>query len=73
VKWDRFEHFIQNIFSAFGFVVIYVEPSRRRGVELVAFSPDTFQCYVIGCTTAVLKDDIPKLRATLVEMEDSLG
>jgi len=71
-KWSKIEYLIQNIFSAFGFLTIYVEPSGREGVDIIAFSPNTFDLYVIGCTTGVLKDDIPKLSATILEMEREL-
>ena len=71
-KWLRIEYLAQNVLSAFGFLVIYVDPSGREGVDMVVFSPDTLDCYVVGCTTGVLKDDALKLRATLVEMERDL-
>ena len=71
-KWLRIEYLAQNVFSAFGFLVLYVDPSGREGVDMVAFSPDTLDCYVVGCTIGVLKDDALKLKATLVEMERNL-
>ena len=71
-KYMRFEYFIQNLFSALGFVTLFVDPSGKEGVDLVAFAPNKPYILIIGCTTSILKNDLEKLSMTLNEMEDSL-
>ena len=71
-KYMRFEYFIQNLFSAFGFVTLFVDPSGKEGVDLIAFAPNKPYILIIGCTTSVLKNDLEKLNMTLNEMEDAL-
>ena len=69
----KFEYLIQNFFSALGFVTLYVDPSGREGVDLVAFAPTEPYILIIGCTTSILKNDLEKMCLTLNEMEDTLG
>lgn len=71
-KHQRFEYFIQNLFSALGFLTLFVDPSGKEGVDLVAFSPNEPYILVIGCTTSILKNDLEKLNMTLNEMKDAL-
>ena len=68
----KFDYFIQNLFSALGFVTLFVDPSDKEGVDLVAFSPSEPYILIIGCTTGVVPDDLKKLNMTLDEMEDAL-
>jgi len=68
----RFEYLIQNLFSALGFVTLFVDPSGKEGVDLIAFSPNEPYILVIGCTTSILKDDLQKLKVTITEMKDAL-
>ena len=63
---------MQNLFSALGFVTLFVDPSGKQGVDLVAFSPNEPYILIIGCTTGVIKEDLQKMNITLNEMEDSL-
>lgn len=71
-KHQMFEYFIQNLFSALGFVTVFVDPSGKEGVDVVAFSPNEPYILVIGCTTSTLKNDLEKLNMTLNEMKDAL-
>ena len=71
-KYMKFEYFIQNLFSALGFVTLYVDPSGKEGVDLIAFAPNKPYILIIGCTTSILKNDLEKLKMTLSEMEDAL-
>jgi len=68
----RFDHFIQNLFAALGFVTLYVDSSGREGVDVVAFSPNQPYILVIGCTTGIMPDDLKKLNVSLTEMKDTL-
>lgn len=68
----RFEYFIQNLFSTLGFVTLFVDPSGKQGVDLIAFHPNKPVVLIIGCTTSALKNDLEKLNMTLNEMEDAL-
>lgn len=70
-RGDMFEYLVRTIFSAFHFVTLHVPTSKA--VDIVAFSPNTFHLYIIGCTTGVPTDDIRKLRATVAEMKRKLG
>jgi len=71
-KYMKFEYFIQNLFSALGFATLYVDPSGKEGVDLIAFAPNKPYILIIGCTTSILKNDLEKLKMTLSEMEDAL-
>ena len=71
-KYMRFEYFVQNLFSALGFVTLFVDPSGKEGVDLVAFAPNKPYILIIGCTTSILKNDLEKLSMTLNEMKDAL-
>jgi len=68
----RFEYFVQNLFSVLGFVTLFVDPSGKEGVDLIAFSPNEPYILVIGCTTSILKDDLQKMKMTITEMIDAL-
>ena len=68
----RLEYFVQNLFSALGFVTLFVDPSGKEGVDVIAFSPNEPYILVIGCTTSILKEDLQKLNMTVNEMKDAL-
>lgn len=72
VRGDRLEYLVQNIFSTFNFPALYVDPTNPQGVDIVAFSPDTLHIYIVGCTTGIPTDDIPKLRSSVTEMKQKL-
>lgn len=69
---DMFEYLIQNLFSAFGFITLFVDPSNKAGVDIIAFSSNRPYILVIGCTTSTLKYDLEKLNMTFSEMKGSL-
>jgi hypothetical protein len=71
-QMDNFEYFIHHLFSALGFVTLFVDPSGEKGVDLIAFHPNKPIVLIIGCTTSILKYDLEKLNMTLIEMEDAL-
>lgn len=66
---NRFDFFIQNLFSTFGFITLYVDRSGMKGVDVVAFSSSDSHIFVIGCTTDVLKDDLQKIEETCGKMK----
>ena len=71
-QMDRFEYFIHHFFSTLGFVTLFVDPSGKKGVDLVAFHPNKPYILIIGCTTGVVKEDLQKMNNTLIDMEESL-
>lgn len=71
-QMDRFEYFIHQFFSTLGFVTMFVDPSGKKGVDLVAFSPNMPLILIIGCTTGVIKEDLQRLVITLSEMYEAL-
>lgn len=70
-RGDMFEHLILTIFSTFHFITLHVP--TLRAVDIVAFSPNTFHLYIIGCTTGALTDDVRKLGATVAEIRQKLA
>ena len=68
----KFEYFIHHFFSTLGFVTMFVDPSGRKGVDLVAFSPNRPYILIIGCTIGVIKTDLQRLDNTLNEMCEAL-
>lgn len=68
----KFDHFIQNLFSAFNFVTLYVDPAGKEGVDIVAFAPSTPHLFMVGCTIGVIKDDLQKINVTFNEMKEKL-
>ena len=71
-QMDRFEYFIHHFFSTLGFVTLFVDPSGRKGVDLVAFHPNKPHILIIGCTTGVIKEDLQRINNTLLDMEEAL-
>lgn len=71
-QMGRFEYFIDNVFSALGFVTLFVDPAGKKGVDLVAFSPNEPYILIIGCTTGVIQFDLQNLNITTNEMKEAL-
>lgn len=71
-KMDKLEYFMHHFFSALGFVTLFVDPSGKKGVDLVAFHPTKPHILIIGCTTGIIKEDLQKMNNTLIEMEETL-
>jgi len=71
-KYMKFEYFVQNLFSVLGFVTLFIDPSGKQGVDLVAFAPNEPYILIIGCTTGVIKQDLQKMNITLNEMKEAL-
>lgn len=71
-QMDNFEYFIHHFFSALGFVTMFLDPSGKEGVDLVAFHPNRPYILVIGCTTGIIKGDLQRMNNTLIDMEEAL-
>lgn len=69
---QKFEHLILNLLSGFNFITIYVDPSGKEGVDVVAISPFVPQIIIAGATIGVLKDDVQKLTRTADAMHEAL-
>lgn len=69
---DKFENFVQNLFSALGFITLFVDSSGKEGVDIVAISSNEPYILLIGCTTGALKNDLEKLYMTFNEMKSTL-
>jgi len=72
-QMDNFEYFIHHFFSALGFVTMFLDPSGKKGVDLVAFHPNRPYILVVGCTTGIIKGDLQKMNSTLIDMEEALA
>lgn len=68
----RFEFFLISLLQSLNFLTLYVDPSNKAGVDVVALSPTGNYMLVVGGTTASLKDDIPKLQGTVKEMREKM-
>ena len=51
---------------------MFLDPSGKEGIDLVAFHPNRPYILVIGCTTGIIKGDLQKMSNTLLDMEEAL-
>ncbi len=72
-KTTRFEYLLQNLLSCLGFITLNVDPSRRAGVDIVAFPPTWSYALLIGATTGTVEDNLEKLANTVADLYTALG
>lgn len=68
-KSTMLEHLLLHVFASLNFVTLNVDPAGLEGVDIVCFYPETFDLFVIGCTTGILKDDLQKMDALVKKMK----
>jgi len=67
--YDRFEHLLLHIFSCFNFVTLNVAPLSIPSMDIICFYPETFDLFIIGCTTGILQDDLAKMNSQVKKMQ----
>jgi len=72
VNLNSFDFLIQNLLNIFGFITLYVDRGKMQGVDVVGLSPASLKLVIAGVTSAMLKDDLPKLDSTVRELKDTL-
>ncbi len=70
---NRFDFLVHQSLACLNFHTVYVDKSRRDGVDVIGFSPTANLIVVAGVTTGVVKDDLQKLDRTVRELEVATG
>lgn len=58
---NRFDFLVLQTFCSLGFVTMYVDKSRKEGVDVVAVAPTGSQVIIAGVTSGVPRDDLVKM------------
>ena len=72
-KATKFEHPLRHLLSCLGFITLDVDPTRRTGVDTVAFPPSWSCVLLVGATTGVVGDNLEKLANTVKGVRTALG
>lgn len=71
------EHLLLHVFLSFNFVTVNIAPLQIEAVDIVSFYPETLDLLIVGCTTGIMKDDLPKMDVLVkkmkIEMADLLN